>query len=102
VTFRILPEADGEAIAAGTWYDDQRPGLGDEFSTELSAAYLTIRRQIQWIPKLERYDGPHEIRRQLLNRFPYAVIVQVREKELLIIAVTHTRRQPFYWLDRLE
>lgn len=100
--FRVLPEADAEAIAATVWYEDQRPGLGDEFTTELSAAYQTIRNQIQWIPKLERYDGPHEIRRQLLKRFPYAVIVQCRENELLVIAITHTRRKPLYWLNRIE
>ena len=27
----LEPEAGEELLAAATWYDDQRPGLGDEF-----------------------------------------------------------------------
>lgn len=42
MNFRVLPEADGEAIAAALWYDDQQPGLADEFFTEIEIAYASI------------------------------------------------------------
>jgi hypothetical protein len=31
MTFRVLPEAEGEAIATAVWYDERQPFLGDEF-----------------------------------------------------------------------
>lgn len=99
---RVLPEADGEAIAAATWYDEQRPGLGDEFLAELAAAFASIRQSPGLMPRLEYYTGQHPLRRQLLKRFPYAVIVLCRTDELVVVAVAHTRRRPLYWLDRLN
>jgi toxin ParE1/3/4 len=102
VNYRVLPEADGEAIAAALWYDDKHAGLGDEFLLELQAAFATIHSDPLSMPILETYFGPHSIRRQLLKRFPYFVVVLCREQELLIVAVAHSRRHPLYWLERLE
>lgn len=102
MNYRVLPEADGEAIAAALWYDDQHVGLGNEFLLELQAAFATIRSDPLSMPILETYSGPHSIRRQLLNRFPYVVVVLCREQELLVVAIAHSRRHPLYWLNRLQ
>ena len=37
--FRVLPAALGDAMAAASWYDDQRIGLGDEFLDEVQDAW---------------------------------------------------------------
>ena len=102
MNFHLLPEADGEAIAAALWYDEQRLGLGDEFIVELEAGFRAIYANAASLPQLENYSGPHNIRRYLLNRFPYVLIVACRENEVLIVAIAHTRRRPLYWLDRLN
>ena len=99
--FRVLSVADGEAIAATIWYEDQQPGLADEFLVQMHQAYESIRRNPAGSPLLEYYAGPHEIRRCLMQRFRYAVIYLCRPDEIVIIAVAHTRRRPLYWLDRL-
>ena len=31
MNFIVLPEAEGDAIVAAVWYDNQKPGLADEF-----------------------------------------------------------------------
>ena len=41
--FRVLSVADGEAIAATIWYEDQQPGLADEFLVQMHQAYESIR-----------------------------------------------------------
>ncbi|WP_438003302.1 hypothetical protein WME89_30960 [Sorangium sp. So ce321] len=33
----LHPEARAELRAAAIWYDEKRPGLGDEFITEVSS-----------------------------------------------------------------
>ncbi len=102
MNIRLLPEAVEEANAAALWYDKRRLFLGDEFLAELQSALAIIEERSHGMPVLECYSGSHDIRRQLLKRFPYMVIFAYRDEECLIIAVPHTRRRPLYWLNRLR
>ena len=36
-------------------------------------------------------------RRCLLNKFPYGVIYQIRDEEILVLAIAHLHRRPGYW-----
>ena len=38
----LHPEAQAELRSAALWYDERRPGLGDEFISEASAAFGRI------------------------------------------------------------
>ena len=96
---RVLPEADGEVIAAAEWYDGRERGLGDEFLAEVHRVYDAISALPDTGSPLEFYSGNHRIRRSLLRRFPYAVVFLVREAESLVVAVAHTHRRPLYWLE---
>ena len=42
-----------------------------------------------------------DIRRCLLDRFPYALIYGIEGEMILLIAVAHTRRDLHYWIDRV-
>ena len=97
-----MPEANDEAASASAWYDDQRSGLGDDFLAEIKSAYELIQDKPDFIPRLEHYHGPHLLRRCLLHRFPYQVVVACGDKETVVIAIAHNRRKPFYWLDRVN
>jgi toxin ParE1/3/4 len=101
VKFRVLPVAEGEAIAAAIWYEDRQSGLGDDFVSEFHSALDMIRRNPLSASRLEYYSGLHEIRRQMLHRFPYAVVYLCRNDEIVVVAVTHSRRRPLHWLNRL-
>ncbi len=93
---QFLEPAWLEFIEAVEYYNDQREGLGLEFSDEIQT---TIERIIQypeaWTPISKR------TRRCRTNRFPYAIIYQVRDKILLIIAIMHLHRDPQSWRTRI-
>jgi len=97
----LLPEAELEAALAAIWYDEQRAGLGDDFLAELQRALDRIHRGPTKLPKLESYSGPHDVRRCLLKRFPYLAIFVCRPDETLVVAISHARRRPLYWAERL-
>ena len=102
MTVIVLPEAELEAAEAIIWYDDQRFGLGQEFLDELRQVLDRIGGGPAEQSRLENYAGPHDVRRCLLKRFPYSVVFACRPDAVLIVAVSHVRRQPLYWLDRLN
>lgn len=97
----ILREAELESAEAAAWYDDQRTGLGDEFLSEVSQAIADIGSDPQSFSRLESYTGPYELRRSVLHRFPYLIAFACRPDETLVVAITHVRRRPLYWLERL-
>ena len=96
-----LPVAELEAAEAAIWYDDQRRGLGDEFIEELRQAFSHIESAPRSFQPLRLYAGGYDIRSCLIKRFPYVVIFRCRTEEVLIVAVSHVRRKPLYWLERL-
>jgi hypothetical protein len=46
--------------------------------------------------------GARGVKRLLLRRFPYAVVVRERGTEIFVIAFAHYARRPGYWRDRLR
>ncbi|MBW3540688.1 MAG: type II toxin-antitoxin system RelE/ParE family toxin [Planctomycetes bacterium] len=102
---RILAEAEQEGLETAAWYDQRQPGLGGEFLDELDRVIRRIRESPLSLPLLETIEaaGP-AIRRCALHRFPYIVIFEfdADADELCIAAVSHTSRNPRYWLERLK
>jgi mRNA-degrading endonuclease RelE of RelBE toxin-antitoxin system len=99
VKLRILREAEEEAEASAIWYDEQLVGLGDDFLDELSAALQRIEDDPARFPKLETSKSKR-IRRCRLNRFPYLIIFEILEAEIVVLAVAHSKRMPNYWRER--
>ena len=100
--YRVLPEADAELVDAAGWYADRQFELGDGLIAEASKALHVVRTTPESCSRLEYYDGPHDLRRSLLRRFPYAVVFLIRPAEIVVVAIAHTHRQPLYWIDRLS
>ena len=88
----IRPKAEAQAASARDWYDDQLPGLGDDFIDRLDEA----------IPKahanpLHYQKVLHEIRRVLLRRFPFAVFFVAEPQRVVVLAVLHQTDNPSQW-----
>lgn len=97
MSFTFHPEARIEFIEATAYYETCREGLGLRFSREVYATINRIAVRPSAWPQISA-----NTRRCLTRRFPYSVIYEVREEDLLIIAVTHSNREPGYWKNRIK
>ena len=90
------PEARAEFLEAARYYHQQKPGLGLQYISAIE----TLLGRIGTNP-LRFHPIEENIRQARVLRFPYGVIYRVRLKDIQIIAVTHLKREPNYWRDRL-
>jgi plasmid stabilization system protein ParE len=94
---RLLDVAQQELDEAIEYYNDRSPGLGNQFLLEALATFERIKKfQRAWHPYTEH------TRRCRTRRFPYGVIYQILESEILIVAVANLHKRPAYWLDRIR
>lgn len=99
---RLSPEAVAEVAEAAGWYAVKRPGLEAEFLAEIEHILPLIATSPTSFPRLLDLPADVGIRRALLPRFPYALIFMDLGKGVRILAVAHAKRQPGYWLSRVE
>jgi len=93
---RFLVPAQIEVDEIIVYYNQKRPGLGQEFAAELQKTLLRIQHYPHaWFPLSSR------VRRCQLSRFPYSVIYEVREDLILIAAIQHHHQRPNRWRERL-
>jgi plasmid stabilization system protein ParE len=89
------PAASEELVAASTFYEGRRPGLGDELLDEIEDACLLLSEY----PAIGRMVD--EIHRSVpLRRFPFVLFYRVRGTVVQIVAVAHKRKRPGYWRRR--
>jgi toxin ParE1/3/4 len=101
VRLELHPEARAELRSAALWYDERRPGLGDEFIAEVSAALDRIGEAPESYPAWTRTRAAAPlIRKATIQRFPYLIAFEKHAQHLLVLAVAHAKRRPLYWLTR--
>jgi hypothetical protein len=101
VRLGLHPEARAELRSAALWYDERRPGLGDEFISEVSAAlgrngdvpesyplWPHTRAAGPLIPQGDHPTVP------LRDRVRNARAARTRP------GIAHAKRRPLYWLTR--
>lgn len=99
--FSVLDEADAEAIDASNWYEERSSGLGYDFYSEVKSAFDAIEADPFRHPRVEFAQLDGDVRRVLLDRFPYTVIYQVFSDEILVLAVSHASRNQSFWQTRI-
>ena len=90
------PAIENELREIVNYYNERSSRLGDEFLNEFERHILKI------IGQPRRYGLINgDIRRALMNRFPYFVYFRVLENEVLrVTLIKHQRRHPAYGLTR--
>ena len=92
----IASEAQQDVDEAYCWYEDRRPGLGEEFLGCVDVCTQAICR----VPEL--HAKVHEgYRRALLRRFPYAIFYEYAGGKVTVYSIFHTTRDPKKWRNRL-
>lgn len=95
--FAFHPDAEAEFFDAIEYYESREPELGLDFAQEVQSAIRNILSFPRTWPVLEG-----EIRRCLVQRFPYGILYSVEPESIFIIAVMNLHREPGYWKDRLR
>ena len=94
---RFLEIAQIELDETIEYYNSESPGLGDSFLLE---ALSTIERIGLFSKAWHPFSST--TRRCQLRRFPYGIIYQILNTEILIVAVANLHRKPDYWQDRIK
>ncbi len=92
----IAPEALQDVDEAYCWYEDRRPGLGEDFLSSVDACIQAICRT----PELHAI-AHEEFRRALVRRFPYAVFYEYTGEKVTVYCIFHTSQDPKKWRNRL-
>ena len=79
------------------YYDIKLLGLGAKLKEEVRKAVLQITEYPHaW--SVERGD----VRKCLLNKFPYKILYSLEDDHIFIIALAHQHQKPSYWVERSE
>lgn len=93
---RFRKEATAELSMAVDYYNKERPGLGYEFALEIRNAL----KRIKAFPDAWPLLTPN-IRKCIVNRFPFAILYHKDYDYILIVAIMHLKRKPGYWEGRV-
>ncbi|MGK2910713.1 MAG: type II toxin-antitoxin system RelE/ParE family toxin [Sphingobium sp.] len=93
---RLLPKARFEYDEAADWYEACGVGLGIDFIARVRAVF----HRITATPRIHgKVMG--NVRKANVSRFPYIVLYEEFDDEVLVIAVFHTSRDPKEWARRV-
>lgn len=93
-------EAAEEVLHAVSVIDEARPGWGVRF---LDAVYACVEHAATHPESGEALPGlKREVRRFVVRRFPYVVLIANIDGERRVIAVMHGHQAPSYWRGRVR
>jgi toxin ParE1/3/4 len=92
----IRPEAKVDLLDAYHWYQEQRLGLGNDFKFCVDAVISKIHRNPLIHKKIFQ-----DVRRSVTKRFPFGVFYTVEGEKIIVLAVSHARRDPMKWKNRI-
>jgi toxin ParE1/3/4 len=93
----FLPEAEQEMLEATEYYESQAPGLGGDYLAEVERAIGSLSSTPDTWPVIEG-----DLRRRLIRRFPVGILYKIDPEEIVIVALSHLRKNPAYWRQRLS
>jgi toxin ParE1/3/4 len=101
VRVELHPDERTELRSAALWYEEQRDGLGGEFTLAVVATLDRISHALESSPPWPGLgDRNPIIHGHLIQRFPYVVAFERHHDRVLVLAIAHAKRRPLYWLTR--
>ena len=93
---RFLTLAQQEVDDAVLWFEAKQPGMGVDFLDDPDRSIQLLKTYPFAATEIEP-----DIRRCLLDRFPYTLIYGIEGETIVVVAVAHMRRDLHYWTDRV-
>ena len=92
---RFIPAARLEFLAEVIYHDEAKPGLGERFAT---AVERTAARALAF--PLSGSPSRSNTRRIVVRGFRFSIFYRPEPDGIVIFAVAHHSRRPFYWQSR--
>lgn len=86
----VRPEAAADIRAAWRWYEQQRPGLGDDLLDSLDEVFTRLEAFPQSAPEVAGYP---DLRRCRVRGVPYGVFYRLAPNQLDVLRVIDASRQ---------
>lgn len=87
---KISPLAENEIDESIEFYESRRKGLGKQFLTYLKS-HLQVLKTHPELFEIKKKPGYREL---TLVKFPFVIIYEIIENEVIIYSVFHTSRSP--------
>ena len=84
---QVRRAAELDLAAAQSWYEAQSRGLGVEFHSEIAKVFARLSETPLIYPAVHK-----DVRRVVVQRFPYLIWYRLVEQEVTILACTHGRQ----------
>jgi plasmid stabilization system protein ParE len=94
-SLRLSRAARRDIDLAFVYYEEQRPGLGDEFLAAVEDCLERIKQFPESFAIVKK-----DLRVALVSRFPYLVIYRLIANRIRIAAVIHASRHSRNWKDQ--
>ena len=95
-TLILTSQAEKDFESAYEWYEVQDPGLGKEFARCVDVKFASVQRN----PQHFQVIADKEVRRALVNRFPFSIYFISEQELTTVFAILHQHRNPEYWKSR--
>jgi plasmid stabilization system protein ParE len=92
---RFDPLVKFDLADAFDWYEERETGLGDRFLSAFEDCVERIREN----PRAFQF-AHCDLRRTLLEKFPYMVFFRFSEDAITVVGCLHGRRDPIHWQIR--
>ena len=98
---RYDPDARAEFLDAVRWYARRNVVAAVRFDECVSRAEAAIGKAPHRWPLVNGVPRELNVRRRLVDGFPFAMVYVEFDREILILAVAHGKRRPGYWRERV-
>lgn len=98
---QIAEPAETEYQEALSWYRDRDPRVAERFAAEARRTLGLIETFPQIGGKVPGVDDKG-VRQMPIHTFPYHVVFVILPDRLEVVAFSHHRRRPAYFLNRLR
>ncbi|MCD8512791.1 MAG: type II toxin-antitoxin system RelE/ParE family toxin [Nitrincola sp.] len=97
MNYSFHPDAEAEFLESVGYYESVVAGLGHSLIDEFD----TLARLICESPKSWKVERRPNIRKASLRKFPLSIVYRETVSDIQVLAVSHDRRRPQYWLGRV-
>ena len=96
MSYFFHPAAEAEHLESIAYFELKRPGLGATYLLEFEQLMIDVCE----FPHRYAIETQPDVRRVVMERFPFTVLYRDFLGSVQVLAVAHHRRRPQYWLGR--